>query len=130
MKNNRRLLLTAFLVFIFLILMYKFEAAFWNMRWFDSGMHFLGGLGIGLFSLWVWYVSGLFGKNVPTRKEAFVTALIFSMLAGTWWEFFEIANGIAHPIGSYALDTFNDMLADFFGGMVAGFYGMKRSLYE
>ncbi len=130
MKSNRRLLFVSFIVFIFLILMYKFEAAFWNERWFDSLMHFMGGLGVGLFSLWVWFVSSLFGKNVPTKKEAFVTAVIFAMFAGIWWEFFEFANGIAHPIGSYALDTFNDLLADFVGGIIAGLYGLKRSLYE
>jgi hypothetical protein len=130
MKTNRRLLFVSFIVFIFLILMYKFEAAFWNLRWFDSGMHFLGGLGIGLFSLWVWFVSGLFGNNAPSKKEAFAAAVFFAMLAGIWWEFFEFANDIAHPIGSYALDTFNDVLADFVGGIVAGFYGLRRNLYE
>lgn len=93
-------------------------------------MHLLGGLTVGMFSLWVWYASGLFGRHVPTRREVFVAALIFSMLAGVWWEFFEYANGIANPIGSYALDTFSDLLADFAGGVIAGIWGANTKYYE
>ncbi|MDB5194576.1 MAG: seg [Parcubacteria group bacterium] len=128
--RKSRLLFLSFLFFIILIAFYFVSAAFWDMRWFDSSMHFLGGLSIGLFSLWVWFVSGLFGRNTPSKKEVFVAALVFSMLAGIWWEFFEFANGIARPIGSYPLDTFNDVLADFIGGIVAGVWGGLRSFYE
>lgn len=67
---------------------------------------------------------------MPTRREVFVAAVIFAMLAGVWWEFFEFANGIANPIGSYALDTFSDLLSDFVGAVVAGVWGMKKHFYE
>jgi hypothetical protein len=128
--KSRRLLIAAFLFAVILIFLYQVSDAFWGIRWFDSLMHFLGGLTIGTFSLWVWFISGLFGRKTPSKKEAFVAALIFAMLAGVWWEFFEYAYGIAHPIGSYALDTFHDCLADFVGGMAAGLLGAHRSFYE
>lgn len=92
-------------------------------------MHFLGGLSVGLFSLWVWFVSGLFGKEVPTKKTAFVTALSCALLVGGWWEFFEYAHGIANPIGNYALDTFNDVCADIVGGVLAGIWGARGKFY-
>ena len=124
------LLYTGFATLLALGFLYKIAAAFWNVRWFDSLMHFLGGLSIGLISLWVWFVSGLFGREVPSRKQVFVAALVFAMLAGVWWEVFEFVNGIAHPIGNYPLDTFNDVLADFVGGVVAGLWGARRNFYE
>jgi hypothetical protein len=127
---HKRLLLISFLLSIVLILLYQVSEAFWNVRWFDSLMHFLGGLTIGMFSLWVWYASGLFGRYVPTKREVFIAALVFSMLVGIWWEFFEFANGIANPIGSYALDTFADITADLVGAIVAGIWGAKKHFYE
>lgn len=99
------------------------------MRWFDSLMHFLGGLSAGLFSLWVWYVSGLLGREVPTRKQVFITTLIWVMIVGVGWEFFEYVNGIANPIGNYALDTFNDLVADFVGAVVAGLWAGSHKFY-
>lgn len=128
--RNRRLLLLSFLLAILLIFLYQISEAFWGIRWFDSVMHFLGGLLIGTFSLWVWFLSGLFGRNTPSKKGAFVAAVIFAMIAGIWWEYFEIAFGIAHPIGSYMLDTFHDMLADFAGAIAAGLLGGRKSFYE
>ncbi len=128
--KSRHLLLTSFLLCIVLIFLYQASPAFWNVRWFDSLMHFLGGLSVGMFSLWVWFASGLFGRGTPTKKEVFVAALIFAMLAGIWWEGLDYAYGMADPIGSYPMDTFNDLLADFFGGIIAGIWGARRSFYE
>lgn len=128
--RSRRLLLISFVVAVLFIFLYQVSDAFWGIRWFDSLMHFLGGLTIGLFSLWVWFGSGFFGRSVPSKKAAFVAALIFAMLGGLWWEFFEYAYGISNPIGSFALDTFHDVLADFVGGMVAGIWGAWSKLYE
>lgn len=127
---NRRLLLISFLLAVVLLFLFQIAEAFWNVRWFDNLMHFLGGLTIGMFGLWVWYLSGIFGRATPSKREAFVTALIFSMLAGIGWEFFELAHGIANPIGSYALDTFNDMTADLVGAVVAGVWGARRHFYH
>jgi VanZ family protein len=130
MKKHSSLLYTGFSTLIVLAGLYKITAAFWNVRWFDSAMHFLGALSIGLLALWVWYSSGLFGLATPSKREAFVAAVIFAMLVGLWWEYFEYAHGIANPIGNYRLDTWNDVLADFVGAMVAGIWGGARKFYE
>lgn len=128
--KRRRLLIISFLIALIFIFLYQVSDAFWGMRWFDSLMHFTGGLLVGMFMLWVWFVSGVFGRSTPSKKEAMIAAVSFAMLAGIWWEFFEFAYGIARPIGSYPLDTFHDVLADFVGGIVAGFWGARRHFYE
>ena len=103
---------------------------YWNSFWFDALMHFLGGLAVGLIFLWLWYVSGLFEKNIPSKREAMVAALTFAMLVGIGWEIFEYAYGIAVPVGgNYPVDTFHDLLFDFVGGTAAGLLGQIKSLY-
>ena len=103
---------------------------YWTLRWFDSLAHFLGGAGIGFLFLWIWFVSGLFEKDVPTKKQVFIASLLVAMIAGFGWEFFEFVHGIANPIGSYQLDTFNDLLFDFYGGVFAGLVGAYKKFYE
>lgn len=127
--KKHSLLYRAFGVLIILGFLFIFASSFWDMRWFDSLMHFLGGLSSGLFALWVWYSSGLFGKDSPTRKEVFITAVFWVMFVGIGWEFFEYVNGIANPIGNYALDTFNDVSADFIGAVVAGIWAGSAAFY-
>lgn len=130
---KRSLLFISFGILVLLGVMHYLGQTFyfyWDMRWYDSLAHFLGGLSMGFICLWLWYASGLFGKSTPNKKQAFIVSLIGGMLIGIGWEFFEFANGIAHPIGSYALDTFNDLLADFAGSAVAGMIGAKHTFYE
>jgi hypothetical protein len=103
---------------------------YWDMRWFDSVVHGLGGLAIGFLFLWIWFSSGIFGKNTPSKKEAFVLSIVAGMIVGCGWEFFEFAHGIASPIGNYALDTFNDLWADFVGAGIAGIVGGRSMFYE
>jgi hypothetical protein len=85
---------------------------------------------MGFLSLWIWYSSGLFGKNAPNKKQAFLVSLISAMVIGLGWEFFEFAHGIANPIGSYALDTLHDLISDFGGAVIAGIIGAQKSFYE
>jgi hypothetical protein len=103
---------------------------YWDLRWYDNLAHFLGGLSMGFLCLWLWYRSGFFGMSVPNKKEAFLTAILGGMLIGLGWEFFEFAYGIANPIGSYALDTFNDLASDFIGASLAGIVGARQAFYE
>lgn len=123
------LLYRAFAVLIILGLLFSVAGSFWDMRWFDSLMHFLGGLSTGLFALWMWYVSGLFGREMPNRKQIFITAMVCVCIVSVGWEFFEYVNGIANPIGSYPLDTFNDLIADFAGGIIAGVWAGSKKFY-
>src|SRR4051812_36277786 len=95
---------------------------YWTLPWFDNVSHFLGGLSLGFFFLWIWYASGIFGVSTPSKREAFATALIFVILVGIGWEVFEYVYGIANPsVGqTYMQDTFCDVCADIVGASVAG----------
>lgn len=114
----------------FLHLVGSFYSFYWNSFWFDALMHFLGGLSMGLIFLWLWHVSGLFEKSLPTKREAMISALAFAMLVGIGWEIFEYAYGIAVMVGgNYPVDTFHDLFFDFVGGVGAGLIGQIKNLY-
>jgi hypothetical protein len=103
---------------------------YWDSFWFDALMHFLGELAMGLLFLWLWYVSGLFEKSLPSKREAMVATVVFAMFVGFGWEVFEYAYGIAVPVGAnYPVDTFHDLVFDFVGGVAAGLAGQVKSLY-
>lgn len=93
-------------------------------------MHYLGGLAMGFLFLWVWYASGLFGRSTPSKREAFAGAFISMLIIAAGWEFFEYAYDIANPMGSYAVDTFQDVMFGLLGASTAGVIGRVRRFYE
>lgn len=85
---------------------------------------------MGMLSLWFLFRSGIFEISVPNKREVFFYTLVCTILIGIGWEVFEFAHGIAVPVGgNYSLDTYNDLLFDFLGGIVAGLIGRIKSLY-
>ena len=135
MKKHSPLLLTAFGFAFMLAALHWFGTVFyvyWTFVWFDTVAHLLGGFTVALFGLWIWWESGLFGKKMPSKKEAFITALIFGMAAGFGWEVFEYVYNIANPSGgeTYLQDTFHDLVNDFIGATIAGIYGARAKFYS
>ncbi len=131
--KNYRLLWLSFVLIVLLGVLHVMASLFyfyWDIWWFDSVMHFLGGLSLGFFFLWVWLSSGVFEIRVPSKREAFLTSLIFVMVVGIGWEVFEYVHGLTQSTEAYPLDTFHDLVSDFIGATVAGLVGRKRSLYE
>ncbi len=93
-------------------------------------MHFLGGLSIGLLFIWTAFVSGIFGRRVPTRRSLMLSVIIFTMLVGVGWEVFEHVYDIANPAHqSYQSDTVQDLIADLLGAVCAGLIGRSRKFY-
>lgn len=103
---------------------------YWTISWFDTMMHFLGGISLGLFSLWVAYSAGLFKKMPLSRSAIIVTAFFSVLIIGVGWEIFEKMNGLTQSTEGYRLDTIHDLLADMAGALVAGFIGGCSKLYE
>ena len=105
---------------------------YWVYPWFDNVSHFLGGLSLGTFALYMWYGSGIFGRTTPSKREAFATAFVFVLIIGLGWEVFEYVYGIAGPsIGqTYAQDTFTDVFSDICGAALAGLIGGWHTWYE
>lgn len=131
MKN--KILLISFLLVLVtgvLHIIGSINHLYWNSFWFDGLMHFLGGSSVGMLSLWFLFRSGIFEISVPNKREVFFYTIVCTILIGIGWEVFEFAHGIAVPVGgNYSLDTYNDLLFDFLGGIVAGLIGRIKSLY-
>lgn len=103
---------------------------YWTISWFDTMMHFLGGVSLGILSLWTLYASGIFKRLTPNQARAIITAIMIVLAIGVGWEIFENLNGLTQSTEGYKLDTIHDLLADTLGALVAGLVGSNKSLYE
>ncbi len=100
---------------------------YWLFKWFDIFTHFLGGVWLGLASIWIWYLSGYFGNmRMPDKKSIFI-ALGAGLLIGFVWEFYEFIiwqlSGKGLPI-NYIGDSSLDIIVDVVGA-VLGFFILK-----
>ncbi len=95
---------------------------YWKIWWFDIMMHFLGGLWIGLASLWIYLFSGYFDSFKSFKNKDWETILIISILSvfvvGVGWEIFEFIFEIDFS-NNYIWDTTSDLIMDFVGSFVA-----------
>lgn len=94
-----------------------------SVAWYDFMMHFLGGLWVGLFALWV--------LNLP-RMERFAffakpTNIVLAVfIVGIFWEFFELYFGITSIRSTiYAWDTTHDLVMDVLGACAAVYISKK-----
>ena len=93
---------------------------YYTIWWFDIPMHFLGGMWVGLFFLYVL-------NNKKGFLKHFFVILSCVLLVGILYELFEIYahNYIARdPFNS--LDTVSDLFFDLAGGALAVLYFPKR----
>jgi len=133
--HKYRLLFAAFGAIILLGALHLVASAFyfyWTVAWFDTMMHFLGGLSLGFFAIWFWYDSPLFDRRIPTKREVFLAAFLSIIFIGIGWEFFEYVYGISAPSAgqTFGQDTFCDLIADLCGASLAGVAGRLTWLYE
>ncbi len=127
-KNiSRRFLRDAFLLILvvaaldFIGIKFYF---YWSLHYYDSVVHFLAGITVGLGSLWIWmHIT----KKELTQKQVVVVALIGASIIGVLWEIFEVTNGITSFADGihYVTDTGSDLLMDVCGGIVASVYAWK-----
>ncbi|MBX4200448.1 hypothetical protein KW790_03265 [Candidatus Parcubacteria bacterium] len=132
--KKRSLLYSTFGILIILGVLHYMASLFywyWSVPYFDKFIHFLAGISLGFFGIWLWWDSGLFGKFRPSMRQAFITAFVFVLVAGVAWEFFELVYGMANPAygETYGQDTFLDLLADMVGASIAGLVGRKQNFY-
>ncbi|MCX6703738.1 MAG: hypothetical protein NTV02_03565 [Candidatus Zambryskibacteria bacterium] len=88
---------------------------YWTVIWFDMIMHFLGGLFVSLFffSLFSFFRSGL------TYIEKLVLGLVFSVLVGLVWEYYELIIAVTDLAdAAYWPDTGMDIVMDTLGALV------------
>jgi len=95
---------------------------YWTVIWFDMIMHFLGGLFVALFFFSVFS----FLKSKLPYMEKLVLGLIFSILVGLVWEYYELIIEVTdlREIG-YWPDTGMDIVMDTLGALVGVLYAQR-----
>jgi len=99
-------------------LKFYFYLDFW---WLDIIIHFLAGFWLVSFFLWILFF-GIFRKvNWQSLKTFFFlfSALVFNLVVGISWEFFEFELGITFLSSFYWLNTVSDILSNLVGGFLA-----------
>ncbi len=91
---------------------------YWIFWWFDNLSHFLAGLSLGFFSLYIFYESGLL-ENKLSLSQVISLSFISVMVLGGVWEIFEYTNGLTESTEGYSLDVIHDLLSDALGAILA-----------
>lgn len=129
---KHKLLITAFISIAFMAIVHVIASKFylyWTIGWFDNVVHFMGGFSTGLFALWLYYISGIFPKTLPARKEILIKSVLFVLVIGIGWEIFEYFNGLTQSTEGYPLDTLHDLISDLAGAVIAGEYASQKNFY-
>ena len=99
---------------------------YWKFWWFDIMMHFLGGLWVGLMSLWLYYFSGFNSHPRKEKKFVFLFSIISVLTIGIGWEVFEVLIQ-SNLSNGYWVDTTQDLIMDTLGALTAGFLCLKSN---
>ncbi|MFA5999700.1 MAG: hypothetical protein WC783_01835 [Candidatus Paceibacterota bacterium] len=121
MAHKRLLIHIIILMFLIVLLDKGANKFYWqNSVWyFDIIMHFLGGVWVGFFFIYVY--SPLQRVTRPVLK-----VLLSVFLIGISWEIFEfVVNNVIGRIPFDAGDTLSDIFWDLTGGLIATFYFFK-----
>ena len=120
-KRTELFILSAFVTLAILYIAALSQDLFFYIWWFDIPLHFLGGLWIGLTSIYIYHHSERF-KPIVLENHLFLSIFLCVIVVGVLWEFFEYYTGLAFAFGNYPLDTVKDMLMDILGGVVSYIY--------
>lgn len=93
---------------------------YWRLWWFDILTHFLGGLWVAMFFLWLFFQFGFTNIIKNDKENNLKVALLSSLALGLAWEVFEYYFGITFiNTPGYVFDTVMDISLDTIGGFVA-----------
>lgn len=115
-------------ILIWLLALVHMSAEYYHLYfffpWFDIVTHFLGGLWVGIATVWVWYFSGYLRKaHLPDRNSIYV-ALLGGLVVGIVWELYQyviwMLTDVGIPLG-YIGDTILDLVMDVVGAGVGSF---------
>jgi hypothetical protein len=111
---------------------------YWRIWWFDLTMHFLGGILVGLFFLWYFFVFIRTEDVNISFKLALKVSIIGVLIIGLAWELFEfgIDQYWAAEIGVKSfgvlqqgwMDTLSDLTLDLIGGFGATYFFWQMSV--
>ncbi len=125
---HRQKLFLEFFVSIVVLGVLNFLATKYNWYWtndyFDSMMHFLGGVMVALFFMWLYFYSGWFVPPSRNLTHFFCATLLCVIFVAVSWEVYELLLGEAKfNAKNYRLDTTLDFIMDTLGALAAILYG-------
>ena len=121
--SNKKLLIRIISLIISISVLHILASKFYwytSIWWLDMPMHFLGGLWLGLFFIFISF------KKEFNRKLIF-EILLGVLLVGICWEIFEILT-LKYPFNF--LDNISDVLLDLAGGTFSIFYFLKKTIFK
>jgi len=113
--DTKRLLKQIIVLMIFMFVANHLAAKFhwyYSISWFDMLMHFLGGVWVALFFLYVFKVQTSFARK-------FLIVISSVLVVGLLWELFEFGMGIIAGENFSISDTLSDIFFDLTGGYLA-----------
>ena len=126
MDRKKLFRIIAFLVVFISVTNFFANKFYWyySIWYFDMIMHFLGGVWVGLASIYLFPPKDLSIKFIWR-------ILFFVLLVGVGWEVFEVFVSRMTTESSYfnILDTISDVFFDLAGGVFAILYFLKRIMY-
>lgn len=86
------------------------QSLFWKFHWYDTALHFLGGVSAGLGAAWFF--------STLRQHKFFLLGLLGVFAVGVAWEIFEVVVGFPRET-NYAVDTTTDIVMDMIGGVLS-----------
>lgn len=98
---------------------------YWQIRWFDIPMHFLGGVWLAGMAFW-WYYFNKKTTNI-SFSSILATCLVAALGVGLVWEIYEAIVGLL-TVGhiNAMFDTTKDLFFDTLGGIVVAVWGFRK----
>ena len=123
MADKKLLKHLVFLMFFIFLADFLAKSFYWySLLWyFDMVMHFLGGLWVGLFFIYVFSTR----KQGSLSPSSFIQTLLLVLVVGILWEFFEFYLGIVSRAVFDWSDTVSDIILDLAGAAASVFYFVK-----
>lgn len=117
--------------FVFLALCLGTLKGFYRFPWWDTMLHFVSGILLGLFSI---LLMNALNKNKDLRlyldaKFIFLYIISFVALCGVLWEIYEFTADTIFNLDMQGVsftgvtDTMEDFIADLVGGIIPALYG-------
>lgn len=96
---------------------------YWKFHWFDMIMHTLGGIWVGSFTLWYYFLRKK-NSSIPAPNKPFVLVLSLASISviGVGWELFEFSVDTLITLSQHdPVDTASDLFFDAVGSILAVF---------
>ena len=128
---NRKEILKRMAKLVFFIFILNFIAGklswYISIWYFDMPMHFLGGVFVGLLSIYLSKYIKLDFFNLNFKKQL-LYIFLFTLIVGVGWEIFEfIFNNVIGGQYFNTLDTISDICFDLAGGFFSFLYIVKKN---